>query len=94
MTNSIDIEKPETGIRPVEQLVMLPSTLTAENGAKAALMGEFYEEVEMMCSACNYDIPQEDCEVCGGEVTWTQRAPVSWTTIKGIYAKAVEHLAT
>lgn len=60
---------------PSEKL-LLPRKLTAENGAKYALIGEFFEEIE---------IKLED----GDEVM--QRVPVSWTTIKAIWDRAVDH---
>lgn len=72
--------------------VMMPRSLTAENGAKAAMIGEFHEEIEITCSACYFDEAQDDCEVCGGDGHYTQRVPVSWTTIKEIYAMAVKEL--
>lgn len=72
--------------------VMMPRSLTAENDAKAAMSGEFHEDIELICTACAYDEPQDDCEVCGGETRYTQRISVSWTTIKEIYAKAVKEL--
>ena len=51
---------------------------------KSAFRGEFSIEVENSCSACDYDEPQDDCEVCFGEVTYTQRHSVPWDTIKEI----------
>ena len=57
--------------------VLMPESLTAENGAKAALSGEFYMDVLMADGA-------------GGEIF--VKVPVSWTTIKEIYKKAVELL--
>ncbi len=60
--------------------VVMPRSLTAENGAKALLMGEFFEEHE--CSYYNED---------GELVEYTEKVPVSWTTIKEIYAKIVSH---
>lgn len=74
--------------------VTMPKTLTAENGAKALLMGEFFEEVEVTnpeycgCGACDfcahYAQPPETIII---------KVPVSWTTIKDIYKMAVEGLA-
>lgn len=55
------------------------------NEMKAKFRGEFSFDVEMVCSACNYDEPQEDCEVCAGEVTYTESMVVPWTTCKEIY---------
>ena len=74
--------------------VAMPKALTAENGAKGLLIGEFSVEADLTCSACYFGIPKDDCEVCGGEVEYRQFFPIDWTTIKAIYAKAVEHLAT
>lgn len=80
------------------EYVLMPKRLTAENGAKALLAGEFFESVHI-------PIPREcDCNNCGicdrandqeikGEDSEELRVPVSWTTIKAIYEKAVEHLA-
>ena len=36
----------------LDRLVM-PRVLTAENGAKGLLSGEFYEEVEVACPDCD-----------------------------------------
>ena len=76
----------------LEQCVM-PRALTAENGAKGLLMGEFFEDMEITnpdfcgCGACDFcrefdDVPE----------TIIQRVPISWMTIKDIYAMAVKHL--
>jgi len=70
----------------------MPKSLTAENGAKALLMGEFFETIEVLnkaycgCGKCDhcYDFPEEPEMI-------TQKVPVSWTTIKAIYAKIVSH---
>lgn len=75
------------------EYVAIPKELTAENGAKALLIGEFQEEIELTCSACDYHGKQMDCEVCSGNVTYMQPVDVSWSTIKQIYAKAVKGLA-
>lgn len=75
-------------------MVLLPRALTAENGAKAHLIGEFYEKVDLQCPEClglgeNRDAGK--CEICGGSGSLIQDVPVSWATIKAIYAKVVEH---
>ncbi len=64
------VNSPDTAI--------MPRRLTAENGAKGLLSGEFYEEVEVL-------------DETWGPIT--QRTPVSWSTIKAIYRMAVKHLA-
>ena len=77
--------------------VTMPRELTAENGAKAALAGEFFVERIIDCPDCDVHSGIEDdeiCETCGDSGTVTQRLPVSWPTIKAIYRKAVETLGT
>jgi len=61
------------------ELVVVPKRLTAENGAKAVLIGEFHEEYED-----SYD---------QGDTVFTRKVPVSWTTIKAIWDMAIEHFA-
>lgn len=56
--------------------VVMPSRLTAENGAKDLLRGEFHETI-----VCH----NEDGE------PYEVKMPVEWTTIKEIYAKIVKH---
>ena len=66
-----------------EQLIIggvMPRSLTAENGAKTLLIGEFFEEHECR----HYD---SDGEL----VEYTEKVPVSWSTIKDIYSKIVSH---
>ncbi|MCQ2034438.1 hypothetical protein [Stutzerimonas kunmingensis] len=74
--------------------VLMPKTLTAENGAKAALIGEFTIRHEVTCSGCAYDEADDDCEVCGGEIEYTERVTVPWDVIKDIYAAAVKACGT
>lgn len=71
--------------------VLVPAKLTAENGAKAALMGEFRENVIMGCADCDGEgfIDGEPCEDCGGVGEYATSFPVSWTMIKAIWEKAV-----
>jgi hypothetical protein len=76
-----------------KSVVTMPTKLTAENGAKAALMGEFFETLEVDCPYCGDHVGGE-CELCDGRGTCIEKVPVTWTTIKKIYAKAVELLAT
>jgi len=59
---------------------VMPRSLTAENGAKALLSGEFFEEHE-----CNY------YDADGDLVEYTEKVTVSWTNIKEIYKKVVAH---
>lgn len=69
---------------------IMPKKLTAENGAKGALSGEFSETNFINCPECFGD---EECETCDGSGRIEISAPVSWTTIKEIWAKGVEHFA-
>jgi len=68
----------------VDALVM-PRRLTAENGAKAAMIGEFFVYHNTTCPDCLGD----GCEDCNGIGGFSQQIPIPWTTIKEIYAKAV-----
>lgn len=74
--------------------VLMPKALTAENGAKSALIGEFTIRHEVTCSGCAYDEADDDCEVCGGEIEYTERVTVPWAVIKDIYAAAVKACGT
>ena len=78
----------------LEKKVILPTRLTAGNGAKCLLSGEFFENIELMnpnfcdCGQCNIclEFPDESEMV-------TIKVPVSWTTIKNIYETIVRHYA-
>lgn len=58
--------------------VLVPRELTAENGAKSALIGEFSE---------TFDYMDDEGDECQAEI------PVSWITIKRIHRKMVELFA-
>ncbi|MCX8977562.1 hypothetical protein NLN92_05975 [Citrobacter portucalensis] len=73
-----------------DDLVMVPKKLTAENGAKSVLSGEFSETKFINCPECFGD---DDCETCDGSGRIEITVPVTWTTIKAIWAKGVEHFA-
>jgi hypothetical protein len=66
---------------------MMPKSLTAENGAKYLLSGEFFVYRSVTCPECIGD----GCEDCKGIGGWTEAVPVDWPTIKDIYAKIVQH---
>ena len=68
--------------------VMMPRRLTAENGAKAALMGEFgFNKL----TRCHCAPGEYDCGTCHGAGEYMDNIIVPWTTIKAIYAAAVKH---
>ena len=75
--------------------VAMPRELTTENGAKALLIGNFCEYLFIDnpdycgCGDCI------DCQEGTGMMEGIdQRVDISWSTIKAIYKKAVEHLGT
>lgn len=82
----------EAGNSPVtpDGYVLVPKKLTAENGAKSVLSGEFSETKFINCPECFGD---DDCETCDGSGRIEITVPVTWTTIKAIWAKGVEHFA-
>ncbi len=71
--------------------ILMPTSLTAENGGKSVMSGEFFEEVEMQCPECADDCETDDCYHCDGNSVYMQKVPISWTNIKAIYSRAVEH---
>ncbi|SBF33970.1 Eaa1 [Klebsiella variicola] len=73
-----------------DSYVMVPMRLTSENGAKGALSGEFSETKFVNCPECFGD---DECETCDGSGIIEITVPVTWTTIKEIWAKGVEHFS-
>ncbi len=73
-----------------DSYVMVPMRLTAKNGAKGALSGEFSETKFVKCPECFGD---DECETCDGSGRIEITVPVTWTTIKEIWAKGVEHFS-
>ncbi len=79
-----------------EGFVLMPRRLTAENGAKGLLSGEFHESTDIECPEClgdGDDSYGDDCPECSGTGKVQQRITVEWDTIKRIYDMAVENLA-
>ncbi|ORL52876.1 hypothetical protein [Pseudomonas putida] len=73
---------------------LMPRRLTAENGAKALMLGVFKLEVTRECPEClELDEPAEGCEICDGEGEYAQRHTIPWDQIKFIYSEAVKGLA-
>lgn len=71
--------------------MMVPMRLTAENGAKGVLSGEFSETKFVNCPECFGD---DECETCDGSGRIEITVPVTWTTIKAIWSKGVKHFTT
>lgn len=82
----------QAGNSPVipDGYMMVPMRLTAENGAKGSLSGEFSETKFVNCPECFGD---DECETCDGSGRIEITVPVTWTTIKEIWAKGAEHFA-
>ncbi len=76
------------------ETVNMPKELTAENGAKALMMGEFSQRIPVFCPDCKEVIDGEVCKTCDGAGELYQDVNISWITIKEIYAMAVKRLAT
>ncbi|MGY2186156.1 hypothetical protein [Pseudomonas sp. SDO5591_S426] len=73
---------------------LMPTRLTAENGAKALLLGEFKLGVTTECPECReLEEPLEGCEVCDGEGKYGQQHMISWDQTKLIYSEAVAGLS-
>ncbi|ENT8854181.1 hypothetical protein MLV33_12065 [Escherichia coli] len=70
--------------------VIVPKKLTAENGAKGVLSGEFSETTFISCPECFSD---DDCDTCDGSGRIEIKVPVTWTTIKSIWDKGIAHFA-
>lgn len=69
---------------------IMPESLTAENGAKGALSGEFFTVTEIACEECCCDYDEDDpCENCNGFGVKKVRTAIGWSTIKDIYKMAV-----
>ena len=77
-----------------EGYCLMPRSLTAENGAKALLIGEFKLKVTMVCpECCELEEPTEGCGICDGEGEYVQQHTIPWDQIKFIYSEAVRGLA-
>lgn len=70
--------------------VLVPMKLTAENGAKGALLGEFSETKFINCPECFGD---DECDTCDGSGRIETKVQVSWTNIKAIWTKGIEHFS-
>lgn len=74
-----------------EGWIPMPKKLTAENGAKEALSGDFTEHKFINCPECFGD---DECESCDGSGRIKVEVTVSWSTIKAIWEKGADHFAT
>lgn len=87
----------ERALKPPPGYAVLPLRLTAENGAKGLMIGEFFVSTRETCMTCegSGDHPEltRDCEGCDGEGWNVGKAEVDWTTIKAIWHRAAQHFA-
>lgn len=79
----------ENKIKAEAVLTYLSSAEIPEN-AKSGMVGEFVISHTETCSGCYYDEPDEECEVCGGEVEYQVSIEVPWTMQKDIFKKFIE----
>ena len=87
-------ERPAPVAEVPEGYCIMPRRLTAENGAKALLLGEFKLRVTKECpECCELEEPTEGCSMCDGEGEYEQRHTIPWDQIKFIYSQAVAGLA-
>jgi hypothetical protein len=72
--------------------VAVPARLTAENGAKSALIGEFHIGHPVTCMACESGgyADRDTCPECHGEGTVEDRVAVPWTMLKEIHGRVVD----
>lgn len=92
MVEIVEIAMRNAGNSPVtpDGWVIVPKKLTAENGAKGVLSGEFSETTFISCPECFGD---DDCDTCDGSGRIEIKVPVTWTTIKSIWDKGIAHFA-
>ncbi|HHH7317769.1 TPA: hypothetical protein ACP2MO_001989 [Escherichia coli] len=92
MVEIVEIAMRNAGNSPVtpDGWVMVPKRLTAENGAKGVLSGEFSETTFISCLECFGD---DDCDTCDGSGRIEIKVPVTWTTIKSIWDKGIAYFA-
>lgn len=81
----------QAGNSPVipEGYCIMPKKLTAENGAKSVLSGEFHISQTLTCAECF----GEGCEDCSEQGKWEEKIPVGWDLIKRIYETVVSSCA-
>lgn len=55
--------------------------------SKYMCLGEFKEELELHCPSCSFNDFDNDCELCNGNVEYTQKITISWSNCKDIFQK-------
>ncbi|HHB6676811.1 TPA: hypothetical protein ACN78K_002218 [Enterobacter hormaechei] len=89
--SAVITHNPHSGNSPAVQdgCCIMPMKLTADNGAKGALSGEFHVTHRIICQSCG----GEGCEDCNEDGGWDAEIPIGWDTIKRIHEAAVEACA-
>jgi hypothetical protein len=72
-----------------QQAIPSGYTLIPNTPDKATFISEFEMEVKHYCSACSFHGAQDDCEVCAGEIEYTQKHTIPWTLFKQMYAAII-----
>lgn len=70
--------------------IALVATPTITTAMKAAVIGDYKVQVDEICSACDLNGADPDCEACSGTVHYTRSEPVPWTMCKDIFLKMTE----
>lgn len=78
------INSPTCARIPIDQRSGLPMVT---NQMKADCIGEFEFTIEAECTACFYDEPDSDCEVCQGGIQYERKVTVPWDTCKEIFKR-------
>lgn len=74
------------------KLLKLVESGVAFDLLKAPLMGEQSINVMHSCSSCEFDFPDEGCEVCEGEVKYEVERTIPWTAQKETLSMAFDVL--
>ena len=59
-----------------------------DHNEKPILIGEYSESINILCPECNNE--DIECDECKGEGTIQQTVPITWTSIKEIYKRAIQ----
>lgn len=68
----------------------LKNALAPSGELKGIMIGEFTMDIEQTCPACYNDDSEDDCELCGGEATFTVPHVIPWPLQKEIYQKMLD----
>lgn len=96
-TTQDDVEIPgASDLDGVPERVLMPRALTADLATKTAFTGQFFVDAGVRCAQCgnpDFSLDLGQCAACHHNEYEPNRRAVPWTTIKRIYAAAVELLS-